>query len=328
MMAPKSRQDAAATEPRGSDFELSRERLLHFAGECGIIGDQDGLRVDVVLGLGQEIGCDPVGMTAPVRHDQHFGRTGDHVDADLSKDEALGRRHIGISRPHDLGNGRDGLGAVGERGHSLRTADAIDFVDPRKLCCRKHERRELALRGRDDHHHARHACDLRGDRIHQDRGWIGGSAPGHVETHRFDCSPARSKLDSERVGEAVVLRELPAVIGFNPVAGERERIEGFWIARGEGPFDLAGLNPEAKLAEMHPVKSAAQLDQRPVAAKRDVRNDGAYSGLYAGHYLAFLSEQRAERGREIGSAAVEADRHDACSHRTRRGRVTAQWRGE
>ena len=89
-----------------------------------------------MLGLGEEIGCNPVGMTAPVRHDQHFGRTGDHVDADLSKDEALGRRHIGISRPHDLGNGRDGLGAVGERGHSLRTADAIDFIDPRKLCCR------------------------------------------------------------------------------------------------------------------------------------------------------------------------------------------------
>src|SRR5262245_64836236 len=47
----------------------------------------------------------------------------DHVDADLAEHEPLGGRHIGVARPDDLGDRRDRLGAVGERGHRLRSEE-------------------------------------------------------------------------------------------------------------------------------------------------------------------------------------------------------------
>ena len=221
MMAPKSRQEAPAIAARGSDLQLRRRRPARpRRASAAIVGDQDRLGAGVVLGLRQEIGGDPVGIAGPVGEDQHLRRPGDHVDADLAEHQALGRRHIGIAGADDLGDRRDRLGAVGERRHRLRAADAIDFVDAGKLGRRQHQRRELAVRRRHHHHQARHAGDLGRHGIHQHRGRIGGGAARHIEADRLDRGPARAELDAERVGEAVVLRQLPAVIGLDPVARE------------------------------------------------------------------------------------------------------------
>ena len=133
MMAPKSRHDAAATDAARQGFQLPLDRALDSVGERRIVGDQDRLRGGVVLGLRQQVGGDPFGIGVAVGDDQHLGRTGDHVDADLAEHQALGRRHIGIARPDDLGDRRDGRGAVGERRHRLRAADAIDLVDAGEL---------------------------------------------------------------------------------------------------------------------------------------------------------------------------------------------------
>jgi hypothetical protein len=54
--------------------------------------------------------------------------TGDHVDADLAEHLALGGGDIGIAGADDLGDRRDGVGAIGQRGHGLRAADAVDLV--------------------------------------------------------------------------------------------------------------------------------------------------------------------------------------------------------
>ena len=60
MTAPKSRQLAAAVSARGSDLQLALDRRLDRRAEGRIVGDQDRLRRRVVLGLGQQIGGDPV----------------------------------------------------------------------------------------------------------------------------------------------------------------------------------------------------------------------------------------------------------------------------
>ena len=57
-------------------------------------------------------------------------------------------------------------------------------------------------------------------------------AAGHVESHRLDRGPPRSKLYTQRIGEAVVLRHLPAVIHLDAIAGEIERIECMTLALG------------------------------------------------------------------------------------------------
>ena len=162
----RHRDDGAEIAPRGAGdgrarqcLELRLHRLLDFAGERGVVGDQDRLRAGVVLGLRQQIGGDPIGIAGLVGKDQHLGRAGDHVDADLAEHQALGRRHIGIAGADDLGDRLDRLGAIGERGHRLRAADAIDLVDAGELGRRQHQRRELAVRRR--HHHDQRARSRR-----------------------------------------------------------------------------------------------------------------------------------------------------------------------
>ena len=162
MMAPKSRQEAAATLARGSSLELRGDRLLDLVGERGIVGDQDRLRAGVMLGLRQQIGGDPVGIAGVVGEDQHLGRAGDHVDADVAEHQALGRGHIGVAGADDLGDRRDRLGAVGERRHRLRAADAIDLVDAGELGRRQHQRSQLAVRRRHHHDQARQPATLAG----------------------------------------------------------------------------------------------------------------------------------------------------------------------
>ena len=141
MMAPKSRQEARATCRRAAASSSCDSTAFSTSlGEPRIVGDQDRLRAGVVLGLRQQIGRDPVGIAGVVGDDQHFGRAGDHVDADLAEHQALGGRDIGVAGADDLGDRRDRLGAVGERGHRLRAADAIDLVDAGELGRRQHQR--------------------------------------------------------------------------------------------------------------------------------------------------------------------------------------------
>ena len=135
MTAPKSRQLCAAISPRGSDFSWRSTAASTAVAEGGVVGDQDRLRGDVVLGLRQQVGGDPVRIVAAVGDHQHLGRAGDHVDADRAEDLALGGRDIGIAGADDLGDRADRLGAIGERGDRLRAADAVDLR--RRRQCRR-----------------------------------------------------------------------------------------------------------------------------------------------------------------------------------------------
>ena len=89
MIAPKSRQEPPADRARGSVLSWADDGFLHVVGKRGVVGDQDRLRAGVMLGLRQQIGGDPVGIAGCVGEDQHLGRAGDHVDADLAEDERL-----------------------------------------------------------------------------------------------------------------------------------------------------------------------------------------------------------------------------------------------
>ncbi len=172
-----------------------------------------------MLGLRQKIGGDPVGIAVLVGDDQHLGRPGDHVDADLAEHHALGRRHIGVAGPDDLGDRRDRLRAIGERRDRLCAADAKNFVDAGEFRRRQHQRIEFAAGRRHHHRDARHAGDLGRHGVHQHRRRIGGGAARHIKPDRLDRRPARAELDAERIGKAIVLRHLPAVIGLDAARG-------------------------------------------------------------------------------------------------------------
>ncbi len=127
MMAPKSRHDGSRDAARGSVFKLRLDRLLDLVGQRRVVGDQDRLRAGVVLGLRQQIGGDPVGIAGLVGDDQHLEGPAIMSMPTVPNTTPLGGGDIGIAGADDLGHRRDGLGAVSERGHRLRAADAIDL---------------------------------------------------------------------------------------------------------------------------------------------------------------------------------------------------------
>src|SRR5262249_23571178 len=82
---------------------------------------------------------------------------------------------------------------------------------------------------------------------------------GDVEADRVDRAPARSKLDPQRIDEALVGRELAAVIGHDPIAREGERIERPTVAGRIGRIDLIGPHAQAGLVEIDAVQFPAEL---------------------------------------------------------------------
>ena len=264
-----------------------------------------------MLGLRQQIGGDPVRIAGLVGDDQHLGRAGDHVDADFAEHHALGGGDVGVAGPDDLGDRGDGCGAVGERRDRLRAADAENFVDAGKLRRRQHERRELAIGRRHHHRDPRHAGDLGRHRVHQHRGRIGGGAAGHIKPDRFDRGPARAEFDAERVGEAVVLRHLPAMVGLDAVAREFERIERLAAAGFQRRRDLRRRHFEPGAVEIELVEFERVVLERRVAAGGDVGNDGADRRFDVGRGFALGGEKRAKFFGKIAGADVETDRHGA-----------------
>ena len=254
MMAPKSRHDAAATGSRGNCASWPSMARSTAPASASLVGDQDRLRAGVVLGLRQQVGGDPVGIAVPVGEDQHFGRPGDHVDADLAEHHALGRRHIGVAGADDLGDRRDGLRAIGQRRNRLRAADAIDLIDAGELGRGQHQRVEFAIGRRHHHDDARHAGDLGRHGVHQHRGWIGRRAARHIKPDRLDRGPARTEFDAERIGEAVVLRHLPAVESLDAATGELERVARRAIAGSRRGGDLVRRHFEPDAVEIEAIE--------------------------------------------------------------------------
>jgi hypothetical protein len=120
-----------------------------------------------VLGLGEKVRGDPGRIVVAVRDHHDLRGARHHVDADLAIDLALCRGDIGVAGADDLGDGRDGFGAVGERGDGLCPADPIDLVHAGKLGRHQHQRVEHTLWRRHGHDDAGNARDLRRKRVHQ-----------------------------------------------------------------------------------------------------------------------------------------------------------------
>ena len=80
-----------------------------------------------MLGLTQQVCCHPCGVAAAVGQHQNFAGACDHIDAHLAEHLALGGGNVDVAGADDLVHRRDALGAIGQRGHGLRTAGLEDL---------------------------------------------------------------------------------------------------------------------------------------------------------------------------------------------------------
>ena len=127
MMCGSWPQTAAGSLLRDSARALRVELRRHRRRQRGGIGDQQGLRAHIVLGLRQQVGRDEIGgIGSAVGNDQHFRRTGRQIAGRafwIGRNDLLcrrGQRRAGTEDLVDLGNagraighGRNGLRAAG-----------------------------------------------------------------------------------------------------------------------------------------------------------------------------------------------------------------------
>ena len=101
MVVERSREDVVARRA----LESGGDRGFDGVGEDRVGRDEDGRRVGTVLGLGDEVGRDTIGVGRRRGEDHALRRAGRQVDADLAADLELGRGHPGIARADDAVDG-------------------------------------------------------------------------------------------------------------------------------------------------------------------------------------------------------------------------------
>ena len=136
-----------------------------------------------MLCLAEQVHRHPIGRRGAVGQHQDFAGPGDHVDAYLPEDPALGAGHIRIARASDFVDTRHGGRAIGQRGDGLRTTHGEYAVHPCHSRCRQHQRVALTARCGHDHDDLAHPRHLRRYGIHQHAGRIGRFATRNINAH-------------------------------------------------------------------------------------------------------------------------------------------------
>ena len=80
-----------------------------------------------MLGLGEEIRGDPLGVGRIIRDNEDLARARQKIDGDVPEDLALCFDHIRVSRSKDFLDRPDGFRSEGQGGDRLGPANPMDF---------------------------------------------------------------------------------------------------------------------------------------------------------------------------------------------------------
>ena len=274
-----------------------------------------------MLGLGDHVGGDVVGVGVGVGDDRDLRRPGLRVDADHAAHGALGGGHVDVARPGDHVDrlaqpqrvGGSGLARrpVGEHGHRLGAADGVHLLDAQHAADgqdrRVHESAGVLPRraGQRDRLHAGH---LGGHGVHDHRRGVGGQAARHVQSDPADRDPPLAHHpagDDPRLLPGGHLRPVPGA-----VVGDRE-LEGLAQLGVEGSGRLLqGRGRHSEAFGPHPVEAFGEVAQGRPSALAHVVDDGCDGGRRRLDVECGAGQALAEfpRGEDLGTQ-VDATNH-------------------
>ncbi len=199
---------------RGQDCQQPVDLGHGVAGELLGGGEQDGRRVDAVLGLTQQVGGAELGARGVVGDYQGLRGPGEQVDADAAEELALGLGDVGVARADKHVDHAHALGAERHRADRLDAAEAVDLIRAGEVLGGDDGGRRPPLERWGAGDDARNARDLGRDDGHVGRGEEGIFAARHVAADRVhrdvlmaedDAGP---RLDLQiKQGAALVLGE-------------------------------------------------------------------------------------------------------------------------
>ena len=180
----------------------------HLRGDPGrkptVRREHDGVRVRIMLGLGNQVGGHPDGVTA-CRDDDDLGRSGVEIDRAVGGDQGFGGGNVGAAGPDDLVDRRYGGGAVGQRRDSVRSAQTEQPRGPGDGGGGQDGR----VRPRTDHEDLGYAGDPRRDHGHQQRGRQRIASGRHIAAHPAERRDPLLNLDTWCHRGAPAARHLP-----------------------------------------------------------------------------------------------------------------------
>ena len=258
------------------------ERLLDRLHEVRGIGDEHRRCQRVVLGLGDQVRGDVIGIRAVVGEHGDLGGAGLGVDADDPLQQALGGGDVDVARTGDEADGVADLtvvlDAVREGSHGLGTTHGPHLVHTQEGA-RGEDRRVrpatvVALRRARDGQ-ARHLRELGGHDVHDDAARVHGQTAGHVEADPVDGHPAlgdRAPVGDLRGGVG------PALVGVNdarPADGLLERGAHGRVQRGQGVGDDLGGHPQPLRADaVEALRGVVERRGTPLGDVGDDRTHG------------------------------------------------------
>ena len=311
------RDDGSEVAPGGSGDRMAakcRQQPLHRigdrVGEARVVGDQDRLGGFVMLGLAEQIQGHPFGVAGAVGQHQYLRGARDGIDPHPAEDLALGARHIGVARADDLVHRPDRPGAVGERGHGMGAADFPDLADSRQFRRCQHRVGHLASGGRHRHGDAPDPRDTGGDRVHQNRGGIGGLAPWYIESDPVQRDMPQPQGDTRFVCIGDILRTLPLVEG-----PDAARCGGQGLTqRNIDAFQRLVRFFRGNLQFRHPrrvdaIEPLRQFQKGGIAPLADILDDGGDSLRDIPPILALGGKNPAEVLLESGAGRIKSGGH-------------------
>ena len=228
-----------------------------------------------MLGLTQQVGGHPGGVTAAVGQNQDLAGACYHVDAHLAKDLPLGSGDIDIARADDLVHRRDALGAVGQRGHGLCAAG---LEDPGHACGGRSGEDDridfTVLTGGSGHDDLRNARHLGRDDVHQDGGRIRRRAARDVDTRLLDGGVFLAQHDAGLVVHHKIFMHLLAVEGLDVGGGLPQRFEEIAVHIRKGFFNF--LLRHLDVIQLGTVELEGVFFQGLVAPGADIGNDAVH----------------------------------------------------
>ncbi len=234
--------------------ELVVDGRLDGVGEGRVGGDQDRRGVGAMLGLGDEVGGDTLGVRGGRGEDHALGGPGGEVDRDLAADLDLGGGDPGIARADDPIDGCEALvrQPVGKRADRLRTTGDDEGVDLEQPGGPEQDRMNLARRvGRGGHDDALDPGDLSGYHGHDQRRGVGCGAARHVGSDSGERGPSPLDLEAGDDGRAGRDRSL----GFGKASDVLDRlVEGATDPRVE---QVAGIAQVGRIEQEPAIASAA-----------------------------------------------------------------------
>ena len=257
-----------------------------------------------MLGLAEQIECDPIGVIIPVRDHKNFRRPRDHIDANLAEHPPFRGGNVGVAGAGDRVDGRDRVGAIGQCGHCLRPADAVNLIDARQPRSQQHQRVQNPIRRGHNHRKPFDARNLGRDRIHQNRGRIARQTARHIKP----CGRNRAPPPAERCTRVVlpfgILWQLARVVGADTRGGKLKRgtVLGRYFGHGRVNFgyrDAQGLGRQGDTVEF-----LGQCDHSRITRRANLRDNVGDRVVHIGAVFAFGRQQRCKRLFKIGLIKV------------------------